>query len=165
MANRTTKTVSAFTIAELLIALAITGLLLAALAVAFNASVKSFQTNRATLKALNDARQALLRMTSQLRTGWCVDPNAPGGTCSFFTSANEDITYEFRNTDNKLYLITNSDGQEYSLCDNVIAATFTKTPTDDGSDCKSVQISLTIQSGSEQHKLCAAVVVRRTLGQ
>ena len=165
MSNKPGKSVAGFTVAELLIGLAITALLLTALAATFNASVKSYQENRGMLKALNNTRQALLRMTSQLRTGWRVDPNAPSGTCSFYTSADEDITYEFRSADNKLYLITNSNGQEYVLCDNVTAATFTKTPTDDGLDCRSVQISMTVTSGNIERTLSAAVVIRRNLTQ
>jgi hypothetical protein len=112
---------------------------------------------------MNDARQALARMTNQLRTGYSVNPSAPGNQCSFFTAINEDITYEFRSADNKLYLITNSDGNEYVLCDNVTAATFTKTQTDDGTDCKSVQISLTVTVGSISQSLSAASVIRRNL--
>jgi hypothetical protein len=40
---------------------------------------------------------------------------------------------------------------------------FTKTPTDDGSDVKSVQISMTVQSGSIQRTISAAAVIRRNL--
>jgi len=152
-----------FTIAECLIALAISAILLAAVAVAFNASLINYEENEELFRAVNGSRQALVRMTSELRTGTFVDPHAPANQCSFFTSANENITYEYRSGDQKLYLITNSDGSEYVLCDNVTAAAFTKTPTDDGTDCKSVQIVLTVQSGDYQRLLSAAAVIRRNL--
>jgi len=152
-----------FTIVELLFALAITGMLLAAVAVAFNASVINYRENEEIFKTINNARQALLRMTSQLRTACPVDPNAPSNECSFFTAEGQDITYEYRSSDNKLYLITNIDDQEYVLCDNVISMSFVKTATDDGSDCKSVQISMTVQSGEMQRTLSAAVVIRKNL--
>jgi len=155
-----------FTIVELLLVLVISSILLAAVAVAFNASIINYRENEDIFKTINNARQALFRITSQLRTGYWVDPNAPNNECSFFTSDDQDITYEFRSADNKLYLITNSDGQEYVLCENVTAMSFFKTPTDDGLDCKSVQISMTVQSGPPrqmQRTLSAAVVVRKNL--
>jgi prepilin-type N-terminal cleavage/methylation domain-containing protein len=158
-----TQHANAFTIAELLIVLAISGILLAAVAVAFNASVVNYRENEDIFRTINNARQALFRMTSQLRTGHWVDPNAPSNQCSFYTSEDEDITYDFRSDDNKLYLITNSDGQEYTLCDDVTAMNFVRTLTNDGNDCKSVQISMTVQSGDMQRTLTAAAVIRRNL--
>lgn len=152
-----------FTVLELLLVFAITSILLAAVAVAFNASVINYRENEDIFRSVNSARQALFRMTSQLRTGYWVDPNVPNSECSFFTADGDDITYEYRSADNKLYLVTNSDGQEYLLCDNVVAMSFVKAPTDDGSDCKSVQVSMTVQSGNVQRSLAAAAVIRRNL--
>jgi len=152
-----------FTIVELLLVLVISSILLAAVAVAFNASIINYRENEDIFKTINNARQALFRITSQLRTGYWVDPNAPNNECSFFTSDDQDITYEFRSADNKLYLITNSDSQEYVLCENVVSMSFIKTPTDDGLDCKSVQISMTVQSGNMQRTIVAAVVIRKNL--
>ncbi len=151
-----------FGLVELLIALAITALLLVAVAVAFNASVMSYSQNEDMFKAVNSARQALVRITTQLRTGYWVDPCAPSNECSFYTAGGDDITYEYRGTDNKLYLITNSDGQEYVLCDNITSMSFVKTPIDDGSDTKSVQISITVSSGDVQQTVTSAAVIRRT---
>ena len=162
---RNTQYQTGFSIAELLLALAITGILLAAVAVAFNASIINYQQNEDIFKTSNSARQALLRITSQLRTGYWVDPNAPNNECSFFTANDRDITYQFNNADNKLYLITNDDlsDDDYVLCDNVTAMSFTKSPTDDGLDCKSVQISMTVESGDVQQTVSAAAVIRKIL--
>jgi len=152
----------AFTLVELLLGLAITAILLVAVAAALNASAVNYKANEDIFKAMNDARQALTRMTNQLRTANAVDFSTPANhQCSFFTATNEDITYEFRSADNKLYLITNANSNEYVLCDNVTAATFTK--TDDGTKCKSVQISLTVTVGSISQNLSAASVIRRNL--
>jgi len=154
-----------FTIVECLLGLAISAVLLTAVAFAFNASIVNYRENEQMYQTINYARQALTRMTSQLRTGDRVEPSDPNNRCSFFTAQNQDITYEFRSADHKLYLITNNDGRQYVLCDNVMAATFDKTLTDGGSgmDCKSVQISLTVRCGDFQRTLCAAAVVRRNL--
>ncbi len=71
------KQKKAFTIVEVLIALAITAMLLTAVAVAFNASIKNYQENEKMFKTMNNARQAMLRMTAQLRTAgyYVVDSN------------------------------------------------------------------------------------------
>ncbi len=165
MSDRPTKSAAAFTMAELLLALAITGLLLAAVAVAFNASIINYRENEDIFKTINSARQALVRITNQLRTGYWIDPNAPNNECSFFTADDYDITYRFNNVDNKLYLITNYDSSDsdYVLCENVTSMSFIKQPTDDGSDVKSVQISMTVVSGNIQQTLSAAAVVRKNL--
>jgi len=160
---RNTGYKTGFTVAEMLVVLVITSLLLTAVAVAFHASIVNYRENEHIFKTINNARQALTRMTSQLRTGYFVDPNAPNNECSFFTADGSDITYQYRDTDDKLYLITNSDGQEYVLCEDVTAMTFAKLLTDDGSDCKSVQISMTVQSGDLQRTVSAAAVVRKNL--
>jgi prepilin-type N-terminal cleavage/methylation domain-containing protein len=52
-----------FSLAELLIALAIAAMLLVAVAVAFNASATNYQQNEDIFKVVNSARQALCRIT------------------------------------------------------------------------------------------------------
>lgn len=163
MLTKTTKATLGFTIVELLVALAVMGILLAAVAVAFNASIMNYQENEDIFNAVNSARQALFRMTSQLRTGQAFKLDDPDTKCTFFTSDNQDITYEYRSADNKLYLITNSDSQEYVLCEKVTAMSFIKTPTDDGLDFKSVQITMTVLVGNVEQTLSAAVAIRRNL--
>ena len=158
----------ALTLAEMLIALAITAILLVAVAVAFNASVISYRENENAFKAVNSARQALFRITTQLRTAVAVDPNAASNECSLITAdGNDDITYRYNSADNRLYLITNDNpsDRDYVLCDNVTAMTFTKNTfvRDAVVYVKSVQMSMTVQSGSLQKTLVAAAVVRRNL--
>lgn len=154
-----------FTIVELLLALAIASILLAAVATAFNASIINYRENEDIFKAINSARQSLFRITSQLRTADAVLPSSPVNECTLITAGGDDITYQYNNGDNKLYLITNYDlsDPDYVLCDNVTAMTFTKTPTDDGTDCKSVQISITVTRGNVERKISAAAAIRRNL--
>lgn len=158
---------SGFTIAEMLIALAITAMLLAAVAAAFNAAVVSYRVNEDTFKAINSARQALSRITTQLRTATAVDPNDPNNKCSMITAEGDDITYQYNSTYNRLYLVTNDDltDSDYVLCDNVTAMTFTKNTAirDTVVYVKSVQMSITVQSGGLQKTLVAAAVIRRNL--
>ena len=154
----------AFSIAELLLALAIAGVLLAAVAAAFNASAINYRENENIFKTINKARQALFRITTQIRTG-LVDPNdvVSEDRCRLLCADGSEITYRYDSADNKLYLHDHDTGTDYVLCDNVTAMTFIKTLTDDGLDVKSVQVSITVASGDMQKKLSAAAVVRRNL--
>ena len=156
-----------FTIVELLIALAISAILLASIAVAINASAINYNENEKMFKTINSARQALFRMTTQIRTADAVDPNAAPNTCSMITADGDDITYLYNNGDNKLYLITNDDttDSDYVLCENVTAMNITKnTVLEDAIiKVKSVQISITVQSGDTQRTIASAAVVRRNL--
>ena len=167
MSDKPGKFTAGFTIVELLIALAITGLLLVAVAVAFNASITSYRENEDIFKTINTARRALLRITSQLRTADAVDPCTPNNECTLITAGGDDITYRYNNGDSKLYLITNDDlsDSDYVLCDNITAMTFTKnTATEDAVVyVKSVQISMTVISGNVQRTVSAAAAVRRNL--
>ena len=160
---RDTRYEPGFTIAELLLALAITGLLMAAVATAFNASVINYRENKEMFKTMNMTRQAMARITTQLRTGHSFKLDDPNSKCTFFTSQNEDITYDYRSSDNRLYIITNSDNEEYVLCDNVTSMSFTKTPTNDGLDFKSIQISITVLVNDFTRTIPAAVAIRRNL--
>jgi len=163
MPSRQKSFVGGFTLAELLIALAITGILLVAVAAAFNASVTNYRENENIFRTINNARQALYRMTADIRTGQkfkLIDPNTK---CTFFTAAGQDTTYEYRSSDAKVYLITNSDNKEYVLCDNVAALNFVKTLTSKGDDVKSIQISMTVVCGNVRQTLPAAAVVRKNL--
>jgi prepilin-type N-terminal cleavage/methylation domain-containing protein len=151
-----------FTIVELLIALAITGILLAAVAVAFNASIINYTENQNIFKSINGARQALSRITTQVRTG-LVDPNNifDQTRCKVLCADGSTVTYRYESGEQKLYL--NTSGVDHLLCDNVAAMTFKKdngTPT---GDVKSVQISMTVVSGDVRQTVSAAAVVRKVL--
>lgn len=166
MLRKSTKSGDGFTLVELLASLAITAILLAALAVAFNASVVNYRENEDMFFAMNGARQALNRITTQLRTASAVDPNAPTSQCALITTGGSSITYRYDSTDDKLYL--DSGAASYVACDNVAGMTFTKqTGVDDEgvTYVKNVQISMTVASGNVSQVLSAAAVVRRNLGQ
>jgi prepilin-type N-terminal cleavage/methylation domain-containing protein len=160
-----------FTVVECLIGLIISAMLMTALAVVFDASVINYTENEEMFESINHARQALARMTAEIRTADGVSFTAPANQCIFISGADPTqlITFEYRDgsdpgNPNTLMLITN--GNAYTLCDDVTAASFTKTqassdPNDP--DSKSVLISMTVQCGSSQRTLSAAAVVRRAL--
>jgi len=155
----------AFTIAELLIALAIMALLLAAVATAFNASAINFKENEGIFKAVTAARNALILITSQIRTG-LVDPTdyLSQTTCTLQCADGSNVTYRYNSGEKKLYLHNNGNNTDYLLCDNVTGMTFQKQKDNNTSfDIKSVQITITVESNNTQQTLSAAAVVRRVL--
>jgi len=163
MSRKAARRAAGFTIAELLIALAVTAVLLAAIAVAFDASFVNYRENEDMFRAVNSARQALTRVTSQLRTANAVDPNSAANECSLITAGGDDITYRFDSSNNGLYLDTG--GNSYLLCDNVTAMTFNRsTATVEGvTYVESVQVSMTVASGGAEQSLAGAAVIRRNL--
>ncbi|MHC4757745.1 MAG: PulJ/GspJ family protein [Planctomycetota bacterium] len=160
------KTSSGFTIVELLLVLAIGAILLTSLAAAFNASVMNYRQNEEMFRTVNNARQALSRMTSQIRTG-LVDPNdiAVESNCRLLCSDGSEIMYWFGSVDKKLYLRDLATGEEYVLCDNVLDMSFIKDNSSPSGDVKSVQISMTVESGGVQKTLSAAAAVRKVIHQ
>lgn len=156
------RSLTGFTIAELLIALMITGLLLAAIAVAFSASVKNFIDNREIFLAANKARQTLTQIIPNLRTGQ-PDPSSPSNECAFFDAAIPPHPWQYRydSSEKKLYLDDLVTNDTHILCDNVTAMTFTKNIG--GGNVRSVIISITVTEGSTSQTFSTAVVIRKNL--
>lgn len=157
----------AFTLVEVLLALAISALLLAAIAFAFNASATNYRENQSISFAVNTGRQAMLRMVTELRCANAVDFNTPSNECTFITSSGADITYRYDSSADKLYLVTNDNlaDSDYLLCENVADMSFSlQTATKDAVIyVKAVQISMTLQSGDFAQKIVSAAVIRKNL--
>jgi prepilin-type N-terminal cleavage/methylation domain-containing protein len=164
MSTRTTKSSVGFTIAELLIALAVVSILLTAVAIAFNASVTNYRVNENIFKSISAARQAMHRMTTEIRTAEAVDPNTGSNICSLILADEATLVdYRYQPSEDTLYLDTG--GDSYLLCENVTAMTFSKNieTGEYGPYVKSVQISMTVTSGDISQTISAAAVVRRNL--
>ena len=158
------------TVVELLLALVIMATLMTAVAVAFDASVKNYNANKAIYKALNTARAALLRITNDVRTAQAVAVDEGGADpdtqCSLNTSGGADYTYRLDAGTHTLYLDDNTAGQSYALCKNVTALTFKRgTVPGDDTRIRSVRISITVtdDNGRMPQTLAAAAIVRRNL--
>ena len=158
-----------FTIIELLMALVIMATLMAAVGLAFDASVKNYQANEGINKTLNTARQALLRMTADLRTADSValdadDSPNQSSQVSLITKNGDNITYRFDSSDDTLYYDDNISSNSYVLCKNVTTLTFNRTPhPDDSSRIRSVRIILTVTDdlGEVTQTLATGTVVRK----
>jgi prepilin-type N-terminal cleavage/methylation domain-containing protein len=159
------KSNAGFTLVEMLLSLMILGMLLAAAALAFNASATNYSQNEAMFKAMNTARQALLRITTEIRTSqrvyWLGET---AEQCSLETSAGQNVRYQYNNADNKLYL--EAGGNNYVLCDNITDMSFVRSTVIlpvVGTVVRNVQISITVSVGDISQTVCTAAVVRRTL--
>jgi prepilin-type N-terminal cleavage/methylation domain-containing protein len=157
----------AFTLVELLIAMAISAIILTAVATAINGSYINYQQNQDIYNSINGARTALHRMTTELRTASAVGTGSATNICSLITSSGDDISYSYDSDDNTLYLVTNDDltDADYILCENVTAMNFSKqTFTEDSvTYVRSVLISMTVTNGDIAQQASSAVVIRRNL--
>ena len=147
-------------------ALAVTGMLLAAVAGALFASAENYSANKDIFDAANPARLALLRITADIRSAQAVSVTEASTQCSLVTSDGSDITYSYSADDQILYLVTNDDSTDadYVLCKNVTDLTFTRTTVpDDSSSIREVKISITVSSGACTETVSSAAVVRRNL--
>ncbi len=153
-----------FTLVEVLISVAILAMLAAAVAVAMEASINSYQENEDISKAMNTARQALFRMISQIRTAQAVNTADPSNQCSLITDDGTDITYRYDSSAGTLYLDYNSTGESHKLCENVKSLAFTRAAKpDDPSKIRNVQIVLEVEIDNTVKKLASAAVLRKNL--
>ena len=183
------RTNKAFTLVEVLISLAIIALLMTALTTAINASIINHTVNKDTFKAMNTARQALLRITTELRTinEFEVEPAYTGAVSNqvilsfdddndstsdrvhtYHYNKSGELFYDSNLKDNTLYLITNtlSGDTPYLLCENVTDMTFTRTPAvvfPSTDLVKNVIISITVKAGDVEKTVATAAVIRRNM--
>lgn len=169
MILRKIKSKPAFTIVEMLLSLVIMAMVFAAVALAFNASAVNYSQNEAMFKAMNTGRQALLRITTEIRTAQAVALIGPGADpdssqCSILTSDGRNITYRYNSGNNTLYLDDNNASNSYVMCDNVTAITFERTYVpDDPSAVRNVRIFMTVSVDNLSQTLATAAVIRRNL--
>ncbi len=160
----------AFTLVELLLSLAIFGMLMAAVAVAFDASIKNYQDNQGIYRTVNAARQTLLRLTNDVRTAnnVAIESDEDNDYLSLTTPdiPPVSITYRFHRPSGILYLKTDADADEYVLCRHISAMTFSRAAVNGDPDLtRNVRIVMTVTDpdSSVSQKLAAAAVVRRNL--
>ncbi len=151
-----------FTIVELLISLALLAMLMAAVGVAVHASAMNYKANEDIFTAMSTARQAMTRITCDLRTATEVFGADPDTQCSMITPDGRDITYRWNSADETLYLDINPNAGSYVLCRNVTTMTFVRTPLA-GEPVRNVRISITVTVGGVSQTVASAAVIRRNM--
>ena len=163
MFARSSRSKVGFTLVEILISLALLAMLMAAVGVAVHASAMNYKANENIFKAMNTARQAMTRITCDLRTALDIIEGDLPSQCSIDYNGDgiADIVYRFNSPDNTLYLDINSGGNagSYVLCRNVTDMTFT--PSDD--PVRNVRISITVRVGGVSQTVVSAAVLRRNM--
>ena len=164
---------SGFTMVELLVSLMILGILMAAVAVAFDAAVENYTVNEGIAKTMNTARAALMRITTELRTAnsvGVIPSDDPDNTqCRFSNAANTAFCYWYDSANQALRLNTDGtlDDNDPVLCRNVTAVTFERSYVAGSSPTavRNVRIVLTLtdDNGKNSRTLATAAVVRRNL--
>jgi prepilin-type N-terminal cleavage/methylation domain-containing protein len=170
-----------FTLIEVMMSLVILAMLMTAVAFAFDASVTNYQANKGIYETVNRGRQALLRITNDLRSAQAValiggsafdDPD--NAQISLLTNTGTNITYRYDSSDNRLYYDDNVSGSSYVLCGNVTGAAFNRTEHEIERDnglggvetitaIRDVRIVLTLtdDGGENARTLAAATLVRK----
>jgi prepilin-type N-terminal cleavage/methylation domain-containing protein len=168
------KQKTGFTIVEVMVSLVILAILTTAVAFTFDAAVTNYQANQGIYETVNRSRQALMRITNDLRTASAValigeDPD--NSQVSLVTLGGKDITYRFDSATSTLYYDDNVSGNSYVLCDNVASATFDRTSHEierGGGNITAVRdvrivLTLTDDSGDTTQTVAAATLIRKNL--
>jgi prepilin-type N-terminal cleavage/methylation domain-containing protein len=142
----------AFTIVEILLALAVGAMLITAITIAFNAAALNYRDNQAIAESVNTSRQFLYKITEQLRT---ADINSiSNNVCNFTASDGQELTYYYDANDSCIYLTQNS--TDYTVCENVNSLSFQQYPTGaDADDVEKVQVNISISQNGETRDFSA----------
>jgi prepilin-type N-terminal cleavage/methylation domain-containing protein len=159
-------------IVEVLIALAITALLLTAVAVAYSASARAIEVNDEFFRATQAGRVSLLRVLTDVRQG-TVKEDALTDSVRLITTPPDgqvarDRTYQYRPANKQLVMITNDDATDldYILANNVSAVMFTKEIGKDANNANCVTrlaMTITVTVGKHSIQLSGAAAPRRYL--
>jgi prepilin-type N-terminal cleavage/methylation domain-containing protein len=155
------------TLVECMIALAITAMLLTAVAAAFTAASSAINQNDQFFQCTQTARVALNRIVTQVRRG-AVDDTSTSTSLHLITDTGTDVTYTYDATSQLLNMTIHANGADttYVLARNVASCSFSlQTGTDfAGRSCVTeVAVSITVKVGSNSIGLSGSGAPRRNL--
>ena len=166
------------TLPELLVGLAIGALMLAAIATAFDAGLKSYAVNQDMTIAGRSARNVMNRMAGTIRSGW-NDPainamviSEAGDECSLVDADDREVVYWYDSGENELEMSIDGGDNWYTLLKGVRplpggAPVFSGTPAspDDFAEgvIARVDIRFQIQQGETTYPVSTSVVPRNVL--
>jgi prepilin-type N-terminal cleavage/methylation domain-containing protein len=151
---------------EVMISLAISAMLLTAVAAAFTASSDAIEINDEFFRASQAARVSMNQILTEIRRANAVQEPPNNKTLSMITHDNRDRTYLYDSAARRLKLITNDviTDPDYTLAANCSTATFdVDTYTDSGGIKHVVRVSVTIavQVGANQIRLTGSAAPRK----
>lgn len=151
---------------EVMISLAISAMLLTAVAAAFTASSDAIEVNDEFFRASQAARVSLNQILSEIRR--CSSVSVSANQIDMITSADDDRSYMCDTAAKTLKLRTNdiTTDPDYTLCNAVTAHAFTAdTKTDEAGITHVVRVSvtLTIQVGKNSVRLTGSAAPRRAM--
>ena len=109
---------------EILVALAITAMLLTATAMAFDAALRSYQANHDMAMTSIAVRNSLYQMCAAIRSAWNDDINSivvstDGSQCSLVDANGQNLIYRYDANMNQLQVNVNYGADWYVFIDNV----------------------------------------------
>ena len=124
--HRIKKSRRGLSLAEVMISLAISAMLLTAVAAAFSASSEAIEQNDTFFRASQAARVSMTQILTEVRRANAVAVPGNNKSLSMITHDNKDRTYSFDSAAQKLKLITNDvlTDPDYTLASNCTSATF-----------------------------------------
>lgn len=158
--------------AEALISLAISAVLLTAVAISFQASAGAANENDEFSRATQSGRVAMVRLLAQIRCG-SVDQPTSSNTLHLITAGTppdggQDLTYQWDSSTKVLKMITNDDvtDPDYTMAENVSSVSFSAQMGKDSNnaDCvMRIAVQIAVKIGDNEVLLSGAASPRRNL--
>jgi len=143
---------------EVMIAVAISALLLVAVAGAFHATSDAIEVNDEFTRASQAARISMNQITSEVRR--CKSGIVGGSSLELTTATDERRVYAYDATTKQLTMTLpdNVPPTTYTLARNVASATFSM-----DADGRTISLTMTVKIGTNQIKLSGSGMPRRTI--
>jgi len=170
--HRVKKARRGLSLAEVMISLAISAMLLTAVAAAFTASSDAIEINDQFFRASQAARVSMTQILTEIRRANAVQAPLPTGpqtglkSLSLWTHDAKDRTYSYDVAAQKLKLITNDvlTDPDYTLASNCTAATFDFDTFADGAGVRHVSrvaVTITVRVDKNTIRLTGSAAPRR----
>lgn len=153
----------ALSLIEVMISLAISAMLLTAVAAAFSASTSAVEHNDQFFRACQAARVSLNLILTEVRRSNAVDVPS-SSQINLITADGEDLSYIYDQNSHTLKLVKNATAQEFVLSRNVNALSFTSdisTGAGGVTFVSRVSASLTVEVQDNRVSLTGSTAPRR----
>lgn len=161
--NRISKYRRGLSLAEVMISLAISAMLLTAVAAAFTASSEAIETNDEFFRASQAARVSMNQILTEIRR--CGSVTWPGSTPTDLSMTAHDgklRDYVYDAASKKLQLVTSAAGSPtYNLASNVQSASFAYSTDPAGAKVLRVSVTVIVQVGKNTIRLTGSAAVRK----